>query len=129
VDVGSVRLLDSSGLSHEDRISATALATMLAVAASAAHPELRIALTGLPIAGFTGTLEQGRFTAASAGALGVVRAKTGSLDGVATEAGVLEDSDGRLLTYAVMADKASNAALAHVRLDRFAATLVSCGCR
>ncbi len=129
VDVGSVRLFDSSGLSHEDRISAGTLAAMLAVAAGAGHPELRTALSGLPIAGFTGTLEQGRFTAASAGGIGAVRAKTGTLNGVSTEAGVLEDVDGRLLTYAVMADKASNVALAQARSDRFAAVLVSCGCR
>ena len=129
LDVGGMRLLDSSGLSHQDRISASALAAMLAIAAGAKHPELRIALTGLPIAGFTGTLEQGRFTAASSGGIGAVRAKTGTLNGVSTEAGVLEDVDGRLLTYAVMVDKASNVTLAQTWLDRFAATLVSCGCR
>jgi D-alanyl-D-alanine carboxypeptidase/D-alanyl-D-alanine-endopeptidase (penicillin-binding protein 4) len=86
-------------------------------------------LSGLPIAGFTGTLERGRFTAASVGGIGAVRAKTGTLNGVSTEAGVVEDADRRLLTYAVMADKTSNAALTQARLDRFAATLVTCGCR
>jgi len=129
VDTGEVQLQDSSGLSHADRISPLALAGMLAVAASPAHAELRAALTGLPIAGFTGTLGQGRFTAASAGGIGVVRAKTGTLDGVATEAGVVEDADGRLLAYAVMADKAPDAALTRSQLDGFAAALVSCGCR
>jgi D-alanyl-D-alanine carboxypeptidase/D-alanyl-D-alanine-endopeptidase (penicillin-binding protein 4) len=129
VDTGEVQLLDSSGLSHEDRISPLALAGMLAVAASPAHPELRAALTGLPIAGFTGTLGQGRFTAASAAGIGIVRAKTGTLDGVATEAGVVQDAEGRLLTYAVMADKAPNAVLTRSQLDRFGAALVSCGCR
>lgn len=129
VDVAGVRLLDSSGLSHQDRISAATLAAMLATAASPAHPELRTVLSGLPIAGFTGTLERGRFTSASVGGIGTVRAKTGTLNGVSTEAGVVEDADGRLLTYAVMADKASNAALTQARLDRFAATLVGCGCR
>jgi len=59
----------------------------------------------------------------------VVRAKTGTLDEVATEAGVVEDADGRLLTYAVMADKAPNAAVTRSRLDRFASELVGCGCR
>ena len=129
VDTGEMQLSDSSGLSHADRISPAALAEMLAVAASPTHPELRAALTGLPIAGFTGTLGQGRFTAASAGGIGVVRAKTGTLDGVATEAGVVQDADGRLLTYAVMADKAPNAAVTRSQLDRFAASLVGCGCR
>ena len=131
VDVAGMRLLDSSGLSHQDRISATTLAGMLALAAGAGHPELRTVLSGLPIAGFTGTLEKGRFTAASAsgGGVGAVRAKTGTLDGVSTEAGVVEDADGRLLTYAVMADKASSVALAEARADRFATALVSCGCR
>jgi D-alanyl-D-alanine carboxypeptidase/D-alanyl-D-alanine-endopeptidase (penicillin-binding protein 4) len=129
VDTDGMQLLDSSGLSHQDRTSAATLAAMLAAAAAPAHPRLRTVLTGLPIAGFTGTLEKGRFTAASTNGIGVVRAKTGTLNGVATEAGLLEDADGRLLTYAVMADKASNAAVTQTQLDRFAATLVSCGCR
>jgi serine-type D-Ala-D-Ala carboxypeptidase/endopeptidase (penicillin-binding protein 4) len=128
LDTGEIQLLDSSGLSHGDRISPLALAGMLVVAASPAHPELRAALTGLPIAGFTGTLGQGRFTAASADGIGIVRAKTGTLDGIATESGVVQDADGRLLTYAVMADKAANAALTRSQLDRFAAALVGCGC-
>jgi D-alanyl-D-alanine carboxypeptidase/D-alanyl-D-alanine-endopeptidase (penicillin-binding protein 4) len=129
IDTGEMQLVDSSGLSHADRISPAALAGMLAVAASAAHPELRATLSGLPIAGFTGTLGQGRFTAASAVGVGVVRAKTGTLDGVATEAGVVEDADGRLLAYAVMADKAPDATVTRRQLDRFAAALVGCGCR
>jgi serine-type D-Ala-D-Ala carboxypeptidase/endopeptidase (penicillin-binding protein 4) len=129
LNTADIQLYDSSGLSHHDRISPAALVAMLAAAASPAHPELRPILTGLPIAGFTGTLSD-RFTASgSTQAIGEVRAKTGTLDGVNTEAGIILDADGRLLVFAVMAADARDAAASRGQLDRFAAALLSCGCR
>ena len=85
--------------------------------------------SGLPVAGWSGTLHT-RFTApaVSQSARGVVRAKTGSLSGVNTLAGVLLTKDGRLLAFAIMAVGAGNAYAARGALDRVAARLVSCGC-
>ncbi len=84
----------------------------------------------LPVAGWSGTLA-GRYLG-SAGA-GVVRAKTGTLTGVSTLAGLVHDEDGRLLAFAVMADRVGAAeadtTAAEAALDRVAATLASCGCR
>ena len=129
----AARLFDSSGLSHADRISPAALAAVLTQVAGPNHPELRAVATGLPIAGFTGTLGT-RFTGAAGAGIGAVRAKTGTLDGVNTEAGLVEDADGRLLAFAVMAADGDprthpeNEPLDHAQLDGFAAALAQCGC-
>ncbi|NUR61750.1 MAG: D-alanyl-D-alanine carboxypeptidase/D-alanyl-D-alanine-endopeptidase, partial [Catenulispora sp.] len=130
VGLDGLDTVDGSGLSREDRISPAFLVRVLSSAAADAHPDLRAALTGLPVAGFTGTLaEDGRYTTAqsSAGA-GVVRAKTGSLAGVVTLAGLVRDSDGELLVFALMADQATDTAGARAGVDRMATALAGCGC-
>ncbi|GAA1998919.1 D-alanyl-D-alanine carboxypeptidase/D-alanyl-D-alanine endopeptidase [Catenulispora subtropica] len=130
VDLGGLQTVDGSGLSREDRISPAFLVRVLSSAAADDHPDLRAALTGLPVAGFTGTLaEDGRYTSpqSSAGA-GLVRAKTGSLTGVVTLAGLVRDNDGQLLVFALMADQAGDTAAARAAVDRMATTLAGCGC-
>lgn len=117
--------LDGSGLSRDNRVAAVTLAGLLRATASDAHPELRAVLTGLPVAGFTGTLSD-RFGAN--GAAGVVRAKTGTLTGVSTLAGTLVDQDGRQLVFAVLADRVAVTGRARAALDAFATGLHRCGC-
>lgn len=117
---------DGSGLNRAGRLTPDLLTALLAKAADPAHPELRPALTGLPVAGFTGTLTT-RYTD---GASGVVRAKTGTLSGVHTLAGTLVDEDGRLLAFAFMATGTDpgNPTASQQALDRVATTLAACGC-
>ncbi|MGC9500378.1 D-alanyl-D-alanine carboxypeptidase/D-alanyl-D-alanine endopeptidase [Streptomyces sp. WG7] len=122
--VRGTRFHDGSGLDRTDRITAGLLTDLLAKAADPARPELRPVLTGLPVAGFTGTLA-GRYTD---GAAGLVRAKTGTLTGVNTLAGTLVTADGRLLGFAFLASGTTDAWSAQAALDRAATTLVSCGC-
>ncbi|MFI5548657.1 D-alanyl-D-alanine carboxypeptidase/D-alanyl-D-alanine-endopeptidase [Streptomyces sp. NPDC051738] len=115
---------DGSGLNRDDRLTADLLTALLAKAADPAHPELRATLTGLPVAGFTGTLA-GRY---ADGAAGIVRAKTGTLTGVNTLAGTVVDQDGRLLAFAFLATNTTDAGAAQSALDRTATALASCGC-
>ncbi|MFD0630479.1 D-alanyl-D-alanine carboxypeptidase/D-alanyl-D-alanine-endopeptidase [Catenulispora yoronensis] len=125
VGLTGLSVLDGSGLSRDDRISPAFLVSVLSAAAADDHPDLRAALTGLPVAGLTGTLaEDGRYTTpqSSAGA-GLVRAKTGSLTGVVTLAGLVRDNDGQLLVFALMADQATDTASARAAVDRIATTL------
>jgi D-alanyl-D-alanine carboxypeptidase/D-alanyl-D-alanine-endopeptidase (penicillin-binding protein 4) len=85
-------------------------------------------LSGLPVAGGDGTLDD-RFTGGeSASGRGFVRAKTGTLTGVSALAGVVTDADGRLLTFALMANGTSPAE-SRPQLDSLAAALRECGCR
>ena len=51
-------LVDGSGLSPDDGIAPETLVRVLALAAS--RPQLRAVITGLPVAGFAGTLSVGR---------------------------------------------------------------------
>lgn len=147
------RLHDASGLSREDALAPRTVARLLArvaappsdessetptglpsaspsPAAGAARslpPEVRAAvLDGLPVAGFTGTLDD-RF--AAGGGAGAVRAKTGTLTGVSSLAGLVVDADGRLLVFAVISDSVTDTLSARSALDRVAAALAGCGCR
>ncbi|MFJ6389619.1 D-alanyl-D-alanine carboxypeptidase/D-alanyl-D-alanine-endopeptidase [Streptomyces sp. NPDC091972] len=115
---------DGSGLDRADRLTANLLTSLLVKAGDPHHPELRPVLTGLPVAGFTGTLSS-RYTD---GAAGVVRAKTGTLTGVNTLAGTVVDRDGRLLAFAFLAADTTDPAAAQGALDRTASALAACGC-
>jgi D-alanyl-D-alanine carboxypeptidase/D-alanyl-D-alanine-endopeptidase (penicillin-binding protein 4) len=122
-------LYDASGLSRHNGISPALLTSLLALAASGDRPELSSLFGGLPVAGWSGTLES-RFATPSPNRVGqgVVRAKTGSLSGVNTMAGELITEDGRLLVFAVMADRTGESLAARQALDKIAARLVQCGC-
>jgi D-alanyl-D-alanine carboxypeptidase/D-alanyl-D-alanine-endopeptidase (penicillin-binding protein 4) len=129
-----ISLVDGSGLSPDDAIAPETLVRILALAASPGSPRLRTAITGLPVAGFTGTLtaHNSVFGAISGAARGVVRAKTGNLATVATLAGLVYDRDGRLLIFAIMAPQVPGAAMLPVAagaINAAAAGLADCGCR
>lgn len=129
----AVALVDGSGLSRDDRLAPAALTRLLArVAADDGSPtaqRLSPVLTGLPVAGFSGTLSE-RYRKPPGGA-GVVRAKTGTLNGVSALAGLVRTADGRLLAFDLTADGVPLGATrrAEAALDRLAAGLAACGCR
>ncbi|HEX4249352.1 MAG TPA: D-alanyl-D-alanine carboxypeptidase/D-alanyl-D-alanine-endopeptidase [Pseudonocardia sp.] len=131
-DVSGVTTVDGSGLSTDDLVPARLLGQIMAVAGGPASDKraqrLRPLLSGLPVAGGDGTLDD-RFGAGdSTAGRGFVRAKTGTLTGVSTLAGVVTDTDGRLLTFALMANGTSPSQ-SRPRLDALAAALRECGCR
>ncbi|MFF6959165.1 D-alanyl-D-alanine carboxypeptidase/D-alanyl-D-alanine-endopeptidase [Streptomyces sp. NPDC008317] len=113
---------DGSGLDGDDALSATTLARILALAASPAHPEMRSVLTGLPVAGFTGTLAD-RFR--GGGGAGVVHAKTGTLTGTNTIAGTAVSPAGRLLAFAFLTHGTDSPGGAQKALDHLAAALTT----
>lgn len=95
-----LRLVDGSGLSGRNRLTATALTELLDVALGDAR--LDALIDGLPVAGRTGTLIN-RFASPPAScARGKVAAKTGSLTGVSTLAGVTQGRDGRWRSFAIL---------------------------
>ncbi|MEU6676814.1 D-alanyl-D-alanine carboxypeptidase/D-alanyl-D-alanine-endopeptidase [Streptomyces sp. NPDC046925] len=127
VPLDGTKFADGSGLDRADRSSAELLAALLARAADPARPELRSVVTGLPVAGFTGTLVD-RYPKDSPGT-GVVRAKTGTLTGVNTLAGTVVDTDGRLLVFAFMTTGTTDPKAAQSALDKMASAVAKCGCR
>ncbi|MEU9077816.1 D-alanyl-D-alanine carboxypeptidase/D-alanyl-D-alanine-endopeptidase [Kitasatospora sp. NPDC048538] len=129
VPMTGVALNDGSGLHPGNTVPPAVLVRLLALAASEQYPALRPVLTGLPIAGFTGTLGK-RYGSGSgsADAAGLIRAKTGTLSGVNTLAGTVVDADGRLLAFAVMTRTTAPVDTARAAMDRIAARLSACGC-
>jgi serine-type D-Ala-D-Ala carboxypeptidase/endopeptidase (penicillin-binding protein 4) len=130
--VGTVgfAMVDASGLSPLDRAAPAVLAQLLRLSITPGHDRFAAVFTGLPIAGFYGTLG-GRFVGPAAAGGGVIRAKTGSLNGVVSLAGYLHDASGATLVFAVVVNgvKQNADAVTELALDRMLASLPGCGCR
>jgi len=87
IPLGGVRLVDGSGLSLLDRLTAQAVVSLLGVMWNDVQMRLEL-LASLPVAGRTGTLvHRMRGTAAA----GVVHAKTGTLDDASALSGFAGD--------------------------------------
>ncbi|MEV6639777.1 D-alanyl-D-alanine carboxypeptidase/D-alanyl-D-alanine-endopeptidase [Amycolatopsis sp. NPDC051371] len=132
-DTTGVKLSDGSGISSENKIPPKLLTQLMAAAAApeGKNPNtarLRAMLAGLPVAGGSGTLADKRFeTPASQAGRGWVRAKTGTLTGVNTLAGLVLDQDGRVLVFAFMSN-GSDQQPGRDAIDALATSLRKCGC-
>ena len=129
--VTGVHLYDGSGLSPLDRISPRALVSLVTLAARSGPLSLRPVITGMPVAGFSGTLGPGSFFGPfGPTALGTVRAKTGNLTHVATMAGVAYTAGGQLLGFAFMGNDITQrlATRPEAMLAKLATALAGCGC-
>jgi len=126
-DLSGAVLRDGSGLSTANRLSPALLSDILATAAGAPLTPGRGLLAGLPVAAYDGTLFE-RF--GQSPAAGVVRAKTGTLNGVSALAGVVETAGGRLLVFVLVADQVPLGGRfpAEAALDEVATALAGCGC-
>lgn len=127
IDVTGASLVDSSGLSVADLLTATTLDAVVTAAAGPDHPALRPLVDLLPIAGGSGTLSN-RFVTADAerSAAGWLRAKTGSLTKTNALAGIVTDLSGRVLSFAFISNNAGDEG--RTAIDALAGKLRSCGC-
>ncbi|MBO0871032.1 MAG: D-alanyl-D-alanine carboxypeptidase/D-alanyl-D-alanine-endopeptidase, partial [Micromonosporaceae bacterium] len=118
-------IVDGSGLAKADTLTTELLTAVLTVATRPDHAGLRDLFSGLPVAGYSGTLVD-RYSAkdGTAAGAGLVRAKTGTLGGVSSLAGLVVTASGRLLAFAVIADEITTGShLAEIALDKVAASL------
>lgn len=129
IDVTGAELHDGSGLSRRNRVSTATLIDLLQHAAGPDGDAMRSLVTGMPVAGFTGSLTY-RFAEGPAVARGVVRAKTGTLTGVHALAGIAVDREGHALAFVFGADRSppDERYDAQEALDRAAASLAACRC-
>lgn len=98
INKDSYHIADGSGLTRETRVTAKQIGTVLV----AARKDFSIApefMASLGISGEDGTLRS-RLPTSSEDEL--IRAKTGSLDGVSSLAGYISAKDGELLAFAVV---------------------------
>jgi D-alanyl-D-alanine carboxypeptidase/D-alanyl-D-alanine-endopeptidase (penicillin-binding protein 4) len=94
---------DASGLSKENRVTASQIARLLMVIYH--DPRFAPLIAGLPVGGMTGTLED-RFVETAPEAVGLVRAKTGTLNGTTNLAGFVESGEHGYI-FVVIADRHS----------------------
>jgi len=101
VDHKGLVIRDASGLSRENRVTANQISQLLIKIRS----DSRFAplLSGLPISGLTGTLKN-RFVETAPEAIGLVKAKTGTLNGTTNLAGYVEAGD-REYIFVIIADR------------------------
>lgn len=119
IDSSNLVVKDGSGLSHDNRLSAKLLGGVLLEVY--ANPEYKLVVDSLPSGGINGTLNE-RFIKTAPQAIGLVRAKTGTLNGTVTLAGYVEAED-REFIFVVIADRLSRSfsasKVARDTLDRY----------
>ena len=103
IDSSKLVAIDASGLSRENRITATMMGQLLYQLHK--DPKYAFLYEALPVGGVSGTLRT-RFIKTAPKAVGLVRAKTGSLNGTITLAGYVE-STGREYVFVTLADQIS----------------------
>ena len=110
---------DGSGLSHDNRLSAKLLGDLLFKIYK--DPRFAGVIESLPDGGVNGTLNE-RFIKTAPNAVGLVHAKTGTLNGTVTLAGYIEAQD-REYIFVILADRLSRtysaAKIARDTLDRY----------
>ena len=124
-DIDKAQILDASGLSRDNLVSPQSLVDVLSVASES---ELfRPILGGLPVAGFDGTLSDRFLEPPEDRGAGIVRAKTGTLTGISTIAGMTTTCAGELVFFAFLADEVPfDTEAAREALDRAATALTIC---
>ncbi|MFP5319141.1 MAG: D-alanyl-D-alanine carboxypeptidase/D-alanyl-D-alanine-endopeptidase [Acidimicrobiia bacterium] len=117
LDAGPLAASDGSGLDRRDRLSCGLLQGLLARA-----PADGPLFDALPVAGTSGTLVR-RFL--NTPAVGKVRAKTGSLNGVVALAGFATGVDGRPFGFALVANDLPSEGAGTALQDRLATVLTT----
>ena len=118
VDSSKLVVVDASGLSKQNKITAQMMAELL----YKLRKEEKFApiYNSLPVGGISGTLRN-RFIETAPSAVGLIRAKTGTLNGTATLAGFVQSTD-REYVFVLLADEIAkgNTALnkARAAIDR-----------
>jgi len=129
IDSTGLNALDGSGLSKSNKVSARMIGQLLLKTYS--NEKYRTIYGGLPIGGVSGTM-QTRFIKSAPSAIGLVRAKTGTLNGTVSLAGYVQGGDREYIFVAIAdqipkgttAAKAARTALDKV-LAKFAKPVVT----
>jgi D-alanyl-D-alanine carboxypeptidase len=101
IDPSKIVIKDASGLSKENKLTANVLSQLLYKIHS--DPLFSQLIDGLPVSGETGTLSK-RYIESAPQAVGLVKAKTGTLSGTVSLAGYVQSGD-REYAFTIIADK------------------------
>ncbi len=122
LDSGAL-IRDGSGLSKSNRVTTGMLAR--AVRASLHSDAFGAVVSGLPLAGVSGTLQTRYSTNAGRGQ---VWAKTGFLSGIHGLTGILVTLDGDVLVFSMLVNGQADRGIAQPALDAITSAVVTCGC-
>jgi D-alanyl-D-alanine carboxypeptidase/D-alanyl-D-alanine-endopeptidase (penicillin-binding protein 4) len=111
IDSSKLVTKDASGLSKENRVTASMLGQLLYHLRK--DPKYGLLYESLPVGGVSGTLRS-RFLTTAPSAVGLVRAKTGTLNGTVTLAGYVESTD-REYVFVTLADDISRGSAASAK--------------
>lgn len=121
-DTTGLRINDGSGLSHEDRLTASSLAAVLLdmYRDFESYPEF---MASLPIGGVDGTLDR-RMVGGPAQRR--IRAKTGHLNGVSSLSGYAFTQQGKVLAFSILVNAGGGQDVWKVRrgIDRLCSAMV-----
>ena len=101
IDPSRMVVADGSGLSRENRVSARTMADLLYKLRK--DPQYELLYTSLPVGGVSGTLRS-RFLTTAPNAVGLIHAKTGTLNGTVSLAGYIESGEHEYI-FVTVADK------------------------
>ena len=121
------RIIDGSGMARQNAVPAEVVARIVRLGLDDDHPELRSLLTGLPVAGATGSLAYRFFSPGTELGRGAVRAKTGTLTKVHSLGGYTRTRSGRVLVFAFLVN-GGEPFPDRVYLDRVTSAITACGC-
>jgi D-alanyl-D-alanine carboxypeptidase/D-alanyl-D-alanine-endopeptidase (penicillin-binding protein 4) len=110
VDTENIRLIDGSGLSRTNRLTAHFLTSLLMKTVAEENPELNVIYDRrlLSTAGRNGTLQYRFSEARTRCARGHVQAKTGSLRDTNTLAGFVKNKNGSIAVFAFLVNHSPN---------------------
>jgi serine-type D-Ala-D-Ala carboxypeptidase/endopeptidase (penicillin-binding protein 4) len=104
VPMAGLRIVDGSGLSRSNRVTAASLVKIVHLASSSKSKQLRSFVPSLAVAGRSGTLAGRFWSATSSCARGRVQAKSGFLNGVVSLSGVASGVDGKRRVFSIVAN-------------------------
>lgn len=125
VDSSGLVIRDGSGLSDINSVP-PAFVNQLLLKIAAGGQDLNVVLSGMPVAGVSGSLAS-RFTGANSVAQGAVIAKTGWLDAEYSLAGIVNAADGNQFVFAFYAIGDGISEDAKESLDTLTTGVFNCG--
>ena len=125
INPAQLKIIDASGLSRQNKVTAHVLAQLLYKIHS--DPVLSQLIDSLPVGGESGTLRN-RYLETAPEAVGLVKAKTGTLSGTVSLAGYVQSGD-REYAFVIIADRIKRTFSASDRarktLDRYLAKIAA----
>ena len=122
-----INIVDGSGLSRQDTVTAATLAGTIAWADKQGGAPREI-IAGLPVAAYSGTLNDRFNEPGATAARGFIHAKTGSLTNVASLTGYAVTAEGQQVAFSLIVNGPSDYNSMRVWLDQVSATMVTSGC-